>query len=81
MDKLIIGLLGALIVGSFVFLAAVMSTCFGALGGWAVGWLFDETSVKFLTIVGLDVEMWELGAALGFFGSFFRSHNINNNNS
>ena len=81
MDKLIIGLLGALVVGAFVFFAAVVSTCFGALGGWCVGWLFDETSVKFLTIAGLDVEMWELGAALGFFGSFFRSHNTNTNNN
>ena len=74
MDKLLIGIIIAAITGAVVFFAAVVSTMFGALAGWAVGWLFDETSYKVLNYIGVQgFEMWEIGAALGFVGSFFRS--------
>ena len=74
MDKILIGAVIAIVAGGLVFIAAILSTLFGALAGACVGWLFDETSYKVLTYIGVEgFEMWEIGAALGFIGSFFRS--------
>jgi len=74
MDKLIIGILAAALVGVLLFISAIMGTVFGSIGGYFVGWLFDETSIKALTFFGIETfEMWEVGAILGFFGSFFKS--------
>lgn len=81
LGEIIMNIFGAVLggftaMGIFLFLAAIMGTCFGALGGWIVGLVFDETSTKILLELNIDnFKMWEIGAGLGFFGSFFRSNN------
>lgn len=53
-----------------------LATLFGALGGWSVGLFWgDAILITLRKTVGLDpqVTMWQLGAALGFVGSFLRT--------
>jgi hypothetical protein len=81
MDKLIASILIAMAVSALVVVAAIAGALFGAIGGGIVGWVFDETSAKVLASLNIEhLKMWEIGAALGFFGSFFKSSNTNNCN-
>jgi len=66
----------ALGVAALAFcIGACIGPFFGAMAGYIVGWIFDETTVKVLTQLGLQqFQLWEIGAALGFFGGFFRSN-------
>jgi hypothetical protein len=51
-----------------------MGTAFGAMGGWFVGLVFDDTLYQLTQHLGLgDTPPWQLGAMLGFVGGFFRS--------
>lgn len=73
MDKLLIIIIGAAAVAGLLVVAAILGTTFGAIAGWIVGWVFDETMTKMLTTLGIEhIAMWELGAMLGFVGSFVR---------
>ena len=73
MDKAIVSIAAVVLVGFLLLLAICLGTIFGAVAGWAVGWLFDETSAKVLAYIGVEgFAMWEIGAALGFVGGFFR---------
>jgi len=60
-----------------MFVSPIISTFFGALGGWVIGLVFEETIKSALIAIGMDnvrnVTMWQLGAGLGFFGGYFRS--------
>jgi ABC-type microcin C transport system permease subunit YejE len=57
-----------------VFLPMLMPII-GAFAGAVVGFFFDETSRSFLDALGMkDLEMWQLGAMLGFVGGFFKSY-------
>ena len=69
-----IAAVGGGIVG-LILVLSLFAPAIGALAGWVVGWVFDETSAKMLTLAGLHgkVAMWELGATLGFIGAFFKS--------
>lgn len=65
----------ALLAGAFL-LMCLGNTVIGAAIGWAVGLIFSETIFGFLSRAGFDVSglaMWEVGAALGFIGYFFRT--------
>ena len=74
MDKLFAGTIVLLIAGALILFAVCLGTIIGAIAGWAVGGLFDDTSAKVLTYLGLtDFAMWEIGATLGFVGGFFRN--------
>ena len=64
-------------VGMF-FLYAVLGTVIGALTGWVVGIFFAKPILAILSAVGIEgFKMWQIGAFLGFVGSFFRSTNVN----
>ena len=68
-----------IIVGAFttlavalaaIFFSAALGSVFGALAGWLAAIWFPATAVKITTTTGL---LWyQLGAILGFVGSFFR---------
>lgn len=66
------------LVLGFLFLAVILSTLVGALTGWIVGWFFSETILTFFAGLGITgLKMWQLGAALGFVGGFFKAHQTN----
>lgn len=59
-----------------LFLLCLFSTIYGAAVGWVVGLFFADTILDFLSRIGMNIEnlaLWQVGAALGFIGSFFRS--------
>ena len=64
------------VVFLFLFFVPVFGVLLGAFSGWVVGLFFDETILGFLTRIGFDTagfSMWQVGAALGFIGSFFKT--------
>ncbi len=61
-----------LVIGS-LFLIIILSTLMGGIAGWAVGMVFTETISELKQFMGVSVTDFELGAALGFVGSFFRT--------
>lgn len=66
------------IAGLFVvlLLSPIVGVLFGAFSGWVVGVVLPETSELFLQYLKLQSppsEMWQIGALLGFVGSFFRN--------
>lgn len=57
-----------------LFLGPIVGVLFGAFSGWVVGLVFSGTCDYFLQYFKLyEVGMWQIGAFLGFVGSFFRS--------
>lgn len=64
------------IAAAALFLVCLLSTIFGAAVGWVVGLFFSDTILGFLSRIGMNVDslsLWEVGATLGFIGSFFRA--------
>lgn len=72
--------IGGCITALLIFLLTIIgSTLIGAFVGWVVGWFFSETILNFFAAIGIEgFTMAELGAVLGFVGSFFKT-NVNNN--
>jgi hypothetical protein len=65
---------GALAAVIVAVLLPMLMPIIGAFAGAVVGFFFDETSRSFLDALGMkDLEMWQLGAMLGFVGGFFKS--------
>ena len=65
-------------IAGIMFLACILSTLLGALAGWVVGLFFEETILNFFAMLGISgLKMWQIGASLGFIGSFFNTTNIN----
>jgi hypothetical protein len=57
-----------------MLLGPILGVLFGAFGGWLAGLVFGETVLGALSKLGLhDVSMWQLGATLGFAGSYFKA--------
>jgi len=52
----------------------------GVVFGWVTGWFFGGIILSILADIGITgYEMWQIGAFLGFVGSFFGSTtNFNN---
>ena len=45
---------------------------FSGVFGWIIGWFFSETFLSILAQLGITgFSMWQIGAFLGFVGSFF----------
>lgn len=73
MEKLITSTLAVI---ALAFLLPVLGTLIGAFMGWVVGLFFGETILAFLAAVGVTtsgLSMWQVGAAMGFLGSFLRT--------
>jgi len=56
-----------------IFVVLILSTLVGGIAGAVVGWVFNDTFVVLKGWMGLTCTNFELGAALGFVGTFFRS--------
>lgn len=71
-------------IGAFfalIFLAPLVGVISGAFSGLVVGMFFEQTILEFMARVGFDMTgfaIWQLGAALGFVGAFFRASQTNN---
>lgn len=73
MEKLVLTILAGIAIA---FIAPVLGTLIGAFMGWVVGLFFGETILAFLAAVGVKtagLAMWQVGAAMGFLGSFLRT--------
>lgn len=74
MEKLVASLLVVSVVAAVAVLVTFLSTLAGAFIGWVVGWLFADTILGFFAALGVTgFKMWQVGATLGFVGSFFKS--------
>lgn len=71
MSNFLTAFLGALLLAVLLFVGALLGTLGGAFAGWTVGLLFPGTlALVSTTIFGSVIPAWQLGAALGFVGSF-----------
>ena len=63
------------IVGILVtlFVAVIASTLIGGVVGWTVNLMFPVVNSTLNQLSGLQLDAFDMGAVLGFFGSFFRS--------
>jgi uncharacterized membrane protein len=69
-------LLTMLGIVALVLLLPIVGTCIGAFCGYVVGLVFPEAIIDTLSRLGMrtqGLEMWQLGACLGFIGGFFRT--------
>lgn len=76
MRAVIAGASSAVTIVAVVFLVACLNTIMGAFAGWVVGLFFSNSILGTLARFGVDVadlQMWQLGAMLGFVGSSFKS--------
>lgn len=68
---------GVLLVAFLAVFGALASTLGGAFTGWIVGYFFDDTLGILTNRLGLyQIEFWQLGAILGFVGSFFKATTV-----
>ncbi len=64
-------LTGVLAVVLLIFLVA-LRTILGAFSGWAVALFLNEPLLNVFAAAGVHgLELWEVGAALGFVSGFF----------
>lgn len=71
---LIAVLVGAVAFTALLFISVLFGTVIGAFAGWVVGLVFTDTMITLAKMLGQPgMEAWQLGAILGFVGSFFRS--------
>lgn len=73
MDKVLIVILGAAGVAAMLFVAILLSTVFGGIAGWVVGGVFPYVTDTVRTLSGTDLTNFQIGAVLGFVGSFLKS--------
>jgi len=68
-------LVGKVLLGIFVlFIMAIGGAVLGAFSGWCVGLFYGDAILNIVSQLGItNTTMPQLGAALGFVGSFFRS--------
>jgi hypothetical protein len=65
-----VGLLGALAVVALLFVAVILGTFVGGVAGWIIGGVFPYVVASLNSVLGLSLTGFEMGAMLGFVGSF-----------
>ena len=65
--------LGAVAIAAILFVAVLLGTLIGGIVGAIVGLVFPFVIVTLNTLTGLTLTAFEMGAVLGFVGSFFRT--------
>lgn len=70
---------GSLAIAALLFVAMLLSTLMGGVAGWIVEFVFPFVITTLNQLSGLSLTGFEMGAVLGFFGSFFRSTQTNTN--
>jgi hypothetical protein len=66
-------ILGAVSLIAILFVAMLLSTLIGGCAGWVVESVFPYVITTLNTLTGLSLTGFEMGAVLGFVGSFFKS--------
>jgi len=61
---------GAMAVAALLFVAAIIGTFVGGVVGWIIGMVFPYVIASLNTVLGLSLTGFEMGAVLGFVGSF-----------
>lgn len=59
-----------------VLVAPLIGVLAGAFSGWVVGLFFGPTILRVLSAFAPEtasLDLWQIGAALGFVGGFFKS--------
>lgn len=72
-------ILGTISLVALLFVAILLSTLVGGVVGWTVDLMFPFVVTTLNTLTGLELTAFEMGAVLGFVGSFFKSSLTNNN--
>jgi hypothetical protein len=62
--------LSALGVAALLFVAVILGTFVGGVVGWIVGAVFPYVIISLNSVLGLSLTGFEMGAVLGFVGSF-----------
>lgn len=58
-----------------IFVTKLINVLIGAVFGWFIGLFFNETFLAILSDLGIEgYSLWQIGAFLGFVGSFFGSN-------
>ena len=72
LDGLLSMLTTPLLFWGWVLLTKFIYVIVGLIFGWITGWFFADTILGILAQIGITgFSMWQIGAFLGFVGSFF----------
>lgn len=66
-------ILGVISLVALLFVAILLGTLVGGVVGWTVDLMFPFVVTALNTLTGLELTAFEMGAVLGFVGSFFKS--------
>lgn len=74
MDVLAKVVLGLVVFWAILILGVTLGPLIGGFSGLVVEFFWPVTSLEVRTLLGVaDLALWQIGAALGFVGGFFRS--------
>ena len=62
-----VGIIGLL------FFVIILSTLFGGIAAWTVDLVFPFVATTLNSLLGTELTAFEMGAVMGFVGSFFRT--------
>ena len=62
--------LGGAAIVALLFVAVILGTFVGGVAGWIIGGVFPYVIASLNTVLGLSLTGFEMGALLGFVGSF-----------
>lgn len=73
-SAILVGIGVGLVICISIMAGALLSTLAGALTGAIVGLFFSDTILSICAQLGVyGVEVWQVGAFLGFVGGFFKA--------
>lgn len=63
-------LIAVIAIVGILFFAVILGTLVGGVVGWIIGGIFPFVIASLNTVLGLSLTGFEMGAMLGFVGSF-----------
>jgi hypothetical protein len=70
MQAIVTAIIAGVGIAALLFLAVILGTLVGGIVGWVIGGVFPFVIVSLNTVLGLTLTGFEMGAVLGFVGSF-----------